>query len=126
MKHPLKARKNRQTSFCLGYDSDLEQAYSFYCARYENIRYKDFLNLGIREFNIKLASLPETEPLFKIIKSRVIDLGKIKDRDERKYWQELKRVNKIPDIYLSDNEINETLKNYIKNSGGIKNGNRFK
>lgn len=125
-KHPVKTKVRRQTSFCLAYDSDLEQAYSFYCARYENIRFKDFLNLGIREFNMKLASIPETEPLFKIIKSRVIELGKIKDKDERKYWSELKRVNKIPDVYLSDYEINETLRNYMKNSGGIKNGNRFK
>ena len=124
-KHPVKTRRNRKTSFCLAYESDLEQAYSFYCARYENIRFNDFLKLGIREFNMKLASLPETEPLFKIIKSRVIDIGKIKDKEERRYWSELKRVNKIPDIYLSDYEINETLKSYMKNSGGIKNGNRF-
>lgn len=74
---------------------------------------------------MKLSSIPEDEPLFKIIKSRIIDVGKIKDKEERKYWLELKRVNKIPDVYLSNDEINNNLKNYIRNSGGIKNGNRF-
>lgn len=99
----------------------MEQAYAFYSARYENIRYEEFLNIGIREFNMKLGSMPESEPLFKIIKSRVIDLGKIKDKDERKYWQELKRVNAIPDIYLTDGEIKSRLSNYINhNKKGIK------
>ena len=67
---------------------------------------------------MKLASMPEDEPLFKIIKSRVINTGKIKDKDERKYWNELKRINAIPDIYISRNEIELKTKEYLKNNGG--------
>lgn len=74
---------------------------------------------------MKIASIPEDEPLFKIIKSRVIDIKKIKDKEERKYWMELKRVNKIPDIYLSEEEINDNIKEYLSKSGGIRNGNKF-
>lgn len=74
---------------------------------------------------MKLASIPEDEPLFKIIKSRIIDTNKIKDKEERKYWNELKRVNKIPDIYLSEEEIKDNLNNYLRKNGGIKNGNKF-
>lgn len=121
----MKKRRNNKTSFCLAYDNDKEQAYAFYCARYDNISYNEFLNLGIREFTMKLGSIPENEPLFKIIKSRVIDIKKIKDKEERKYWMELKRVNKIPDIYLSEDEIESNLKEYLSKSGGIKNGNKF-
>ena len=70
---------------------------------------------------MKLGSIPESEPLFKIIKSRLIDLGKIKDKDERKYWQDLKRVNAIPEIYLSNGEIKSRLNDYINhNKKGIK------
>jgi hypothetical protein len=58
----------------------------------------------------KLKSIPENEPLFKIIKSRAISLGKIKDKEERKYWRDLKKANKIPDMYLSPEELDNDLK----------------
>lgn len=74
---------------------------------------------------MKISSIPENEPLYKIIKSRVIDIKKIKDKEERKYWMELKRINKIPDIYLSDEEIESNIKEYLNKSGGIRNGNKF-
>ena len=67
---------------------------------------------------MKLGSIPEDEPLFKIIKSRVIDINKIKDKEEKKYWRELKRINAIPDIYKSSNELNIELKEKL-NSGGL-------
>lgn len=67
---------------------------------------------------MKLNSIPEDEPLFKIIKSRVIDINKIKDKEEKKYWRELKRINAIPDIYKSSNELNIELKDKL-NSGGL-------
>lgn len=72
---------------------------------------------------MKLSSVPESEPLYKIIKSRSIDLAKIKDKEERKYWRELKRINKIPDMYLSIEEINREL---AKQVGGNKNGNAIR
>jgi hypothetical protein len=54
---------------------------------------------------MKFNSIPESEPLHNILKSRTIKLSKIKDKEERKYWQELKRLNKIPDQYISTQEI---------------------
>ena len=71
---------------------------------------------------MKINSIPENEPLHKIIRSRTIELGKIKDKEERKYWREMKRINAIPDIYLSNEEIMQELKEEI---GGNKNGNGF-
>lgn len=95
--------------------------YSFYCARYENLSFEEFLGLGIEEFLYKLKSLPKSEPLSEIIKSRVIEIGKIKDKEERKYWRELKRINKIPDIYIPNDELDYILTKNLKNSnyGGI-------
>lgn len=66
---------------------------------------------------MKLSSLPENEPLFKIIKSRIINTSTIKDKEERKYWNELKKINAIPDIYISNEELNNKLKEYLKNGG---------
>lgn len=77
------------------------------------------MKLGYEQFNKKLKSIPESEPLYKIIKSRTIDLRKIKDKEERKYWRELKKINAIPDIYKSNEEIEEELKGMIRNNGGL-------
>lgn len=77
------------------------------------------MNLGYEQFSKKLKSIPENEPLYKIIKSRTINLRKIKDKEERKYWRELKKINAIPDIYKSNEEIEEELKGMIRNNGGL-------
>lgn len=79
----------------------------------------EFMKIRLSEFLIKLKSIPEQEPLFKIIQSRVIDISKIKDKEERKYWRNLKRINRIPDIYLSNEELDNNLKSMVKNIGGI-------
>jgi hypothetical protein len=77
--------------------------------------------MGISEFRMKLKSLPKNEPLYDIIKSRTINLSKIKDKEERKYWRDLKKINKIPDIYISNEELDNILKEKLKNGniGGL-------
>ena len=117
-----KKRLNKMI-LCLPYD--LEQIYSFWCARYENISLEEFLNIRLSEFNMKINSIPESEPLHNIIKSRVINIGKIKDKEERKYWREQRKINKIPDIYLSSQELDEQLKKGIRKNLGGNNGKRF-
>lgn len=72
--------------------------------------YKELLDMGYEEFSAKLNSIPKNEPLYDIIKSRVIKLESIKDKEEKKYWQDLKNANKIPDIYKSNDLINNELK----------------
>lgn len=117
----LEKKKLNETILCYAYDSDLVQVYDFYCARYENISFNDFLNKGINEVQRKLMSIPESEPLYTIIKSRVINVNKIKNKDERKYWSELKEAYKIPDIYKPSQELDINLKAKL---GGF-NGKRF-
>ena len=110
----LPESKSNQTYFSFAYPEDLNQAYAFYCARYENITFKEFLGLGISDFMRKFSSMPESEPIYKIIKSRKIDLSKIKDKNEKKYWSELKRNNAIPSEYLSTEEIIRNLSKQTK------------
>ena len=71
------------------------------------------MELGYEEFMIKISSIPESEPLYNILKSRSIDLGKIKNKEERKYWRDLKRINAIPEMYLSVEEITNKLKEQV-------------
>lgn len=56
--------------------------------------------MPITDLMMKLSSIPEGEPLYKILQSRTINIDEIKDKNERKYWRELKNANKIPDEYL--------------------------
>ena len=77
--------------------------------------FKEFMNMGISEFNRKLSSIPKNEPLYEKIQSRVINTGTIKDKEERKHWRRLKKINKIPQIYLSISEIDNNLKEELKN-----------
>lgn len=109
----LPVRSNK-TYFCLAYEKDFEEAYAFYCARYENISLKEFLRLGMTEFNMKLGSIPESEPLFTTLKSRVINTSQIKDKEQKKYWNTLKNKNKIPSEYLSTKEVMLDLKQFAK------------
>ena len=116
-----KIHKQRETTLSFAYDDDLIQVYDFYCARYENISWEEFMNLGINELSKKLRSIPESEPLYTIIKSRTINIAKIKDKEEKKYWRELKEINKIPDIYIPSQELDNALASKL---GGLKNENK--
>ena len=89
--------------------------------------FKEFLELPLSMFIMKFNSIPESEPLHQIIKARTINIGKIKDKEERKYWRELKRINAIPDIYLSNKELDANLKEAFKNNrGGFTDGDKFR
>ena len=119
--YPDKKPIEHKTIICFAYNKDLIQVYDFYCARYQNISYNEFLNMGISEVMMKMESIPENEPLYTILKSRVVNLAKIKDKNERKHWRELKEINKIPDIYLPNEELDINMNNKL---GGL-NGKRF-
>lgn len=102
---------------CLPYD--LLKIYAFFCARYGNISYQDLLNMGYEEFSAKLNSIPKNEPLYDVIKSRVIKLESIKDKEERKYWRDLKNANKIPDIYKSNDLVLNEMKTKLNGKRGL-------
>ena len=108
--------RTRNKIFCFAYQDDLDQAYAFYCSRYQNITCEEFLNLGFFEFKKKLSSIPKSEPLYDIIKSRTIDLSKIKNKEEKKYWKELKRINQIPQIFIRTEDIYKDLKYKMKDN----------
>ena len=97
---------------CLPYD--LKEIYPFWCRNYGDIKFDDLLTMGYEEFTMKINSIPKDEPLYDIIKSRAINLETIKDKDQRRYWRELKQANKIPDIYIPT----ETIRNELKSEVG--------
>lgn len=111
--------KISKTIFSWAYQEDLDTAYAFYCSRYENISYEEFMQLGFFEAKKKIFNIPENEPLYKIIKSRTINLAKIKNKEEKEYWREMKRINEIPQVYLPIKEINKRLQEFINRKKGL-------
>ena len=118
-RYQQRIQNKHKTIFCFAYEQDLDNAYAFYCARYENIPYDDFLQLGLFEFKKKLGSVPKTEPLYDIIKSRTINIASIKDKEERKYWRELRRINQIPQIFIPTKEVFDNLKGRLKETSQL-------
>lgn len=92
----------------------MDHAYAFYCARYENITFQEFRDLPLTDFSRKFHSIPESEPLYTVIKSRTIDISKIKDKEEKKYWSKLRRINEIPSEYLSVDEVMFELSKFAR------------
>lgn len=74
---------------------------------------------------MKISSIPETEPLYATMKSRTINIASIKDKGEREYWSKLKSENRIPDIYLPREYINQRVMSEIK-QGGVINDKKFR
>ena len=68
---------------------------------------------------MKISSIPESEPLYTTMKSRTINIGSIKDKEEQKYWSRLKSENRIPDIYLPREYINKRVISEMKQGGFI-------
>lgn len=52
------------------------------------------------------------------MKSRVINVASIKDKEEKKYWQKMKMENKIPEIYLPREYTKKILKKEMENNSG--------
>ena len=67
IKNNYSKKTSNKTIFCFDYQEDLDQAYAFYCSRYENISYKEFMQLGLIKKKKKLGSVPKTEPLYDIL-----------------------------------------------------------
>ena len=61
--------------------------------------------VNLSTFMKKFNSMPESEPLYTIIKSRTMNIDELKDKDEKKYWRKLRRINRIPDEYYTSKEI---------------------
>ena len=119
IKNNYSKKTSNKTIFCFAYQEDLDQAYAFYCSRYENISYKEFMQLGLFEFKKKLGSVPKTEHLYDIIKSRTINIASIKDKEERKYWRELRRINQIHQIFIPTKEVFDNLKGRLKETSQL-------
>ena len=53
------------------------------------------------------------------VKTTVRNIANIKDKEERKYWRELRRINQIPQIFIPTKEVFDNLKGRLKETSQL-------
>ncbi|WP_027631921.1 bacteriophage Gp15 family protein [Clostridium hydrogeniformans] len=97
------------------YEFDDDYIYSAFLDQY-GVDLQDIEYLHWWKFKAMFKSLKENNEIVKIMGYRNIDLGKIKDKEEKAYYKRMKEIYKIPSIISKDekeklDEIEEILLN---------------
>ena len=78
----------------LDYEEDADYIYSAFLSQY-NIDLNDIEDLHWWKFKSLLNGLKEDNKIVEIMKYRSIDLSKIKDKEQRKFYKEMKDLYKL-------------------------------
>ena len=105
--------KNKSNKKVLDYDIDSNYIYSAFLTQY-NIDLQDIEYLHWWKFKAMLESLNDDLMLCKIIKFRSIDVSKIQDKEQKKYYQKMQKMYEIKEK-ISEEELKqlEEWKNYL-------------
>ena len=105
--------KNKSNKKVLDYEIDSNYIYSAFLTQY-NIDLQDIEYLHWWKFKAMLESLNDDLMLCKIIKFRSIDVSKIQDKEQKKYYQKMQKIYEIKEK-ISEEELKqlEEWKNYL-------------
>lgn len=105
--------KNKSNKKVLDYEIDSNYIYSAFLTQY-NIDLQDIEYLHWWKFKAMLDSLNDDLMLCKIIKFRSIDVSKIQDKEQKKYYQKMQKMYEIKEK-ISEEELKqlEEWKNYL-------------
>lgn len=87
--------KNNNTQRQYDYDVDAELIYSAFQQQYEIDL--TVANLHWWQFKALLNNLNDATQFIKVVGYRSIDLSKLKDKEQRKYYSKMKHIYKLPD-----------------------------
>lgn len=105
--------KNKSNKKVLDYEIDSNYIYSAFLTQY-HIDLQDIEYLHWWKFKAMLESLNDDLMLSKIIKFRSIDVSKIQDKEQKKYYQKMQKMYEIKEK-ISEEELKqlEEWKNYL-------------
>lgn len=105
--------KNKSNKKVLDYEIDSNYIYSAFLTQY-HIDLQDIEYLHWWKFKAMLESLNDDLMLCKIIKFRSIDVSKIQDKEQKKYYQKMQKMYEIKEK-ISEEELKqlEEWKNYL-------------
>lgn len=113
-KEDKKASSNRNsTEKVLDYNVDADYIYSAFMSQY-NIDLQDIEYLHWWKFRALFDSLDENNRLSKIIQYRSMDLSKIKDKEQKKFYKNMKKLYKINTISEEEKAKLEKWNNLLK------------
>lgn len=110
---------NTRVSQIYNYDYDDDYIYSAFLDQY-NVDLQDIEDLHWWKFKAMFKALKEDNMIVKIMKYRNVDLSKIKDKDERMHYKEMKELYKIPGK-VDKNELEKInqIANALINNGDV-------
>lgn len=93
----LQETQKENTKQIYSYEFDAEYIYSAFIDQY-NINLQTIEYLHWWEFKAMFQGLKEDNLIVKIMGYRSINLGEIKDKEEKKYYKKLKKLYALPDM----------------------------
>lgn len=106
-------RNRNSTEKVLDYNVDADYIYSAFMSQY-NIDLQDIEYLHWWKFRALFDSLDENNRLSKIIQYRSMDLSKIKDKEQKKFYKNMKKLYKIDTISEEEKAELEKWNNLLK------------
>ncbi|MFX0548203.1 bacteriophage Gp15 family protein [Hathewaya histolytica] len=101
------------------YEYDDDYIYSAFLDQY-GVDLQDMEYLHWWKFKAMFKSLKEDNELVKIMGYRVIDLGKIKDKEQKNYYKKMKELYKIPtNISKNEKEKLNKIEEILLNGGDL-------
>ena len=92
-----KSKENTDKKIIFSYEYDAEYIYSAFLEQY-NINLQQIEYLHWWEFKALFNSLSEKTKFMKIVEYRTVNLAKIKDKDKKKFYKEMKKIYALPDM----------------------------
>lgn len=100
------------------YEYDDDYIYSAFLYQY-NIDLQDINYLHWWKFKAMFKALKEDNMIVKIMGYRSIELSKIKDKEQRKYYKGLKKIYELPKMSMGATKELEELNKVLLNGGDL-------
>lgn len=100
------------------YEYDDDYIYSAFLYQY-NIDLQDINYLHWWKFKAMFKALKEDNMIVKIMGYRTIELSKIKDKEQRKYYKGLKKIYELPKMSMGATKELEELNKVLLNGGDL-------
>lgn len=109
--------KGKSSTNIYDFDYDDDYIYAAFLDQY-GVDLQDIDYLHWWKFKAMFKSLKEDNEIVKIMSYRAMDLSNIKDKEQKKFYQEMKKLYEIP---LSKNEIDKinAIEDALMNNGNL-------
>jgi hypothetical protein len=112
-------RGNGKNSQIYSYDYDDDYIYSAFLAQY-NLDLQDIDYLHWWKFKAMFKSLKEDNEIVKIMGYRAMDISKIKDKEQKEFYRNMKKLYEIP-ISESEKEKINLIEKALMSDGDLRN-----